>query len=214
MIGNTSGEVETRPARCRLGPPVSALRSARPSNAKMPVLTSRMWSSSSVASPGAFVSTTRSTVPSGARITRPYPEGSSSTAVAIVAAAPCCSCAATRLRRVSAVISGTSPARIHNRRVRIDVLGGGPHRVGGATSLGLDRQTWTVPVKHRPQRRARGCQPRRPSRRRPGSAAATGHAIIGSPHSGCSSFGVAERIRAPCPAARITTTGAVTTRGS
>ncbi len=41
-------------------------------------------------------------------------------------------------------------------------------------------------------------------------AAATGQAIIARPHTSWSSFGVAERIRVPCPAARITTTGAVT----
>jgi hypothetical protein len=44
-------------------------------------------------------------------------------------------------------------------------------------------------------------------------AAATGQAIIGRPQSRCSSFGVAERMRVPSPAARITTTG-LTTRES
>ena len=72
----------------------------------MPVLISRIRSSSSVASPGALVSTTRSTVPSGARTTRPYPLGSSSTAVASVAAAPERACASTRPASVSAVTSG------------------------------------------------------------------------------------------------------------
>ena len=43
-------------------------------------------------------------------------------------------------------------------------------------------------------------------------AAATGQAIIGRPQIGCSSFGVRERIAVPWPAARITTTGAVTAR--
>ena len=70
------------------------------------MLISRIRSSSSVASPGALVSTTRSTVPSGARTTRPYPLGSSSTAVASVAAAPECACAAASPRSVSGVTSG------------------------------------------------------------------------------------------------------------
>jgi hypothetical protein len=43
-------------------------------------------------------------------------------------------------------------------------------------------------------------------------AAATGQAIIARPHTSWSSFGVAERIRVPCPAARITTTGAATAK--
>ena len=41
-------------------------------------------------------------------------------------------------------------------------------------------------------------------------AAAIGHSIIVRPHSGCSTFGTAERIRVPSPAARIRTVGAVT----
>ena len=41
-------------------------------------------------------------------------------------------------------------------------------------------------------------------------AAAIGHSIIGRPHSGCSTFGTAERIRVPSPAARISTVGAGT----
>ena len=39
------------------------------------------------------------------------------------------------------------------------------------------------------------------------SAARTGHSPIGCPHSSCSTFGVAERMRVPWPAARITTVG-------
>ena len=73
------------------------------------MLTSRIASSSGVASPGAFVSTTRSTLPSAARTTRPYPVGSSSSIVAIVAAAPLSSCARANSVIASAVISGTSP---------------------------------------------------------------------------------------------------------
>jgi hypothetical protein len=75
----------------------------------MPALTSRIASCAAVASPGAFVSTICSTPPSGPRTTRPYPLGSSSSAVAIVAAAPLRSCSATSAAISSGVTSGTSP---------------------------------------------------------------------------------------------------------
>src|SRR5205823_10634678 len=38
----------------------------------------------------------------------------------------------------------------------------------------------------------------------------TGHRISGRPHSGCRTFGTAERMRVPSPAARMTTVGAGT----
>ena len=44
------------------------------------------------------------------------------------------------------------------------------------------------------------------------SAAATGHRISGRPQSGCRTFGSAERMRVPSPAAMMTTVGADTAR--
>ena len=41
-------------------------------------------------------------------------------------------------------------------------------------------------------------------------AARTGQAIIGRPHTGCSTFGTDERIRVPSPAAMIRTVGPLT----
>ena len=49
-----------------------------------------------------------------------------------------------------------------------------------------------------------------PSRAPASRAAAIGHAISGRPHSGCRTFGREERIRVPSPAARMTTVGAGT----
>jgi hypothetical protein len=105
MIRSTSGRYSS-PCALSLRTSSSAAIKAAPSKAKIPVLISRIRNSSSVASPGAFVSTTRSIVPSGARTTRPYPLGSSSTAVASVAAAPDRACACASPASVAAVISG------------------------------------------------------------------------------------------------------------
>ena len=41
-------------------------------------------------------------------------------------------------------------------------------------------------------------------------AVAIVQAMTGRPQSGCSSFGTEERMRVPCPAARMTMTGAAT----
>ena len=165
-----------------------------------------------VASPGALVSTTRSTSPSASRID-----------AAVAASGPRApSSPSSRPRRsprgpstsaliASAVISGTSPLMTTHGRAGVDVLARGGDRVARAPRA----PAWT------PSSTPSG---RCASSRRFGSsttttvpapasrAAAIGHAISGRPQSGCSTFGSAERIRVPSPAARMTTVGAGTPR--
>ena len=108
IAGRTSGRYSS-PCALSESSVCSAAISAPPSNAYTPLLTSRISSSSGVASPALFASATRRTDPSLSLITRPYVPGSSSSIVAIVAAAPASSCASTSCLIASAVSSATSP---------------------------------------------------------------------------------------------------------
>ena len=70
MAGSTSGRYSS-PCALSESSVSSAATSAPPSNAYTPVLTSRIASSSGVASPAVFASATRRTDPSLSRTTRP-----------------------------------------------------------------------------------------------------------------------------------------------
>ena len=141
------------------------------------------------------------------RTTRPYAPGSSSSIVAIVAAAPACSWASIRRAIAAAVISGTSP-------LRTTTVSSPMWATAAATASPVPRgSSWiasSTPSGSWSSRRRFGLSTTT-TRPAPAScAAATGHAISGRPQSGCRTFGSAERMRVPSPAARITTVGAGT----
>ena len=207
MAGSTSGRYSS-PCALSESSICSAATSEPPSNAYTPVLTSRIWSSSGVASPAVLASATRRTEPSPSRMTRPYVPGSSSSIVAIVAAAPLRSCASTRALSASAVSSATSPL------MTTTVAAGSSSEAAAATASPVPfGSCWiatSTPSGRWSSSRRFGLSTTM-TRPAPASrAACTGHAISGLPHSGWRTFGVAERMRVPSPAARITTVGSGT----
>ena len=117
---------------------------------------------------------------------------------------PARGCALRRARRSPpAVISGTSPARMTTGtsgcRWPAAAFTASPVPFGSswiATSTPGGR--WSASARFGPSTTTIRLAPA-------ARAAAIGHAISGRPHRGCSTFGVAERIRVPSPAARITT---------
>ena len=137
----------------------------------------------------------------------------------------CCSWARTSSAIASALTSGTSPLSTTTGRVRRSPDSAGrPRRARSSSAIAA---TTAPPVPF-----ALGCTAsshtlRQHALRAPASgesttttrpapaasAARTGHSTIGMPHSSCSTFGVRERMRVPCPAARIRTVGAGVTPG-
>jgi hypothetical protein len=168
-------------------------------------LTSRISSSSGVASPGFFASATRRTDPSLSRITRPYDPGSSSSIVAIVAAALADSCASMSFLIASAVSSATSP--LITTTVAVGSIRAAAAATASPVPFGSCWIAVSTPWGSSSASRFFGLSTTitRPA---PASrAAATGQAISGRPHSGCRTLGTFERMRVPSPAARITTVG-------
>src|SRR5581483_9866838 len=143
----------------------------------------------------------------------------------MVAAAPARSWAAARSRMVSGPIRGRSPlititvrSAVANSGAAAFTASAVPRGSGWMASVMATRAARPPPSAPVPPTSATSAG----SSRRPGPstttilaapasrAALTDQPIIGRPHSGCSSFGTAERIRVPSLAARITTTGALT----
>ena len=99
----------------------------------------------------------------------------------------------------------------HDRLRLANHVGGGAERAARAVGLGLHDRLG--PVRERRGRcRGPARRSRRPGAHRPRAAAMTGQAIIGRPQTSCRTFGLAERMRVPWPAAMITAVGASFTR--
>ena len=94
--------------------------------------------------------------------------------------------------------------------VGVDLGRGGAHGVARPAGLGLDGEHDAVAeaAVELAARAADDDDPPAPASR----AAATDQAISGRPQRSWRTFGSFERIRVPCPAARMTTVGAVTPR--
>ena len=114
----------------------------------------------------ALTSTTVPTLPCLSRTTRPYWPGSSSSIVAIVAAAPLSSWASTRSLIASRGDQRDVAGEHDDGRVGVDVRAGGRDRVTGAFRLLLDGDH-RRPRAAGPRAAASGCPPPRPSRRPP-----------------------------------------------
>src|SRR3954447_21478731 len=173
----------------------------------MPVLTSRIASCAALASPPPLASTTPVTAPALSRRTRPYSPGSSSTIVAIVAAAPLAVCVATRSATNCAVRSGTSP----DSTTTAPSAGNAPAAASRASAVPFGRScTASTTSAGRWPSRGRAAESTTTMRAAPASRDAwIGQCTSGRPQRGCRTLGRAERIRLPLPAARITTVGAV-----
>ena len=130
--------------------------------------------------------------------------------LAIVAAAPASSCAATSAAIASPVMSGMSPLTISTGAA------GSIAPVAAATASPVPRGCSWIATSTSPGRCSASCRlglSTTTTRSAPAArAASSGHRIIGRPQIGCSTFGSDERIRVPSPAARMTTVGAGTRR--
>src|ERR687892_247162 len=125
--------------------------------------------------------------------------------VSIVAAAPPAACACTSRAIVSAVISGTSPASTTTGRAGSMCSAAqrtaSPVPRGAAwTASAVRSGRWGASARSGPPTTTTRCAPA-------SSAARAGHATIGRPQIGCSTFGSGLFMRVPWPAASTTTTG-------
>ncbi len=162
----------------------------------MPVLISRIARCSGVAS---LCSTIAATLPSAPRTILPYPEGSSSSTVSSERM-PCCARSAT-CRKVSARASGSAPniTSVTPSAPNSDSahFNASPVPRGGSCR---------AHVRSASAKRSRTSPPESTTQMARGSslrAVESTCASNGLPPSGCSTLGSAERMRFPCPAARM-----------
>ena len=168
------------------------------------VLTSRIASTSALTSSVCFVSTTRSIAPSASRTTRPYPLGSATSIVTIVAAAPRARMRRGELAQQIRVDERHVAGRDDQRHAACDQARGREQRSARPVGMWLYRDCARRPSQ--PPRVGASAATTRITSSAPASrAAATGQPTSGRPQRSCTSFGLADRIRVPRPAARITT---------